>query len=188
MWLMLNGANIKVVLVPHCASVSRVGWVGSHDDRPLSGAGQEQAQALARAVGTGIDAIYTSPALRCRQTVEPLAAVCRLELVELPELYEAEGFHQPAEWVEGVFAPMGAAVAGAWTAGRMLGALARMVGTRAGGSIVVCSHGDVIPVLLSSLAGAYRTPPPSLANRGGWYALQFADGGLAMAGHAVGDS
>ncbi|WP_431878677.1 histidine phosphatase family protein [Micromonospora marina] len=181
---MFYGADLTVHLVPHCASVARDGWVGNHDDRPLSGAGREQAQALAGAVGTGIDAIYTSPALRCRQTVEPLAAASRLELVELPELYEADGFHQPAEWVDGVFAPMGTAVAGAWTAGRALGALARMAGTRAGGSVVACSHGDVIPVLLSSLAGAYRIPLPPLVTRGGWYALRFADGRLAMASHS----
>ncbi|MEU4222363.1 phosphoglycerate mutase family protein [Actinoplanes sp. NPDC026623] len=185
---MLNCANITVILVPHCASVSRDGWAENHDDRPLSSAGQEQAQELARALGTDIDAIYTSPTLRCRQTVEPMAAASGLEVIDLPELYEAAGFHQPTEWVEGVYAPMGATVAGAWTAGRALGALARMAGTQVGGNVVACSHGDVIPVLLSLLAGAYGTSLPSLVDRGGWYALQLVDGGLTITGRLLGDS
>jgi 8-oxo-dGTP diphosphatase len=188
MWLMLDGVSATVLLVPHCASVSRNGWAENHDNRPLSRTGHEQARALARAVGTGVDAIYTSPTLRCRQTVEPLSAVSGSALIDLPELYEAAGFHEPAEWVEGVYAPMGEAVAGAWSAGQALGALARMVDTHVDGHVVACSHGDVIPVLLSLLAGAYHTPLPAVVDRGGWYALQFAAGGLTITGHSVGNS
>ncbi|MET8154507.1 histidine phosphatase family protein [Actinoplanes sp. NPDC049668] len=185
---MLDATNITVILVPHCASVSRDGWAGNHDDRPLSSTGNEQAQALARAVGTDIDAIYSSPTLRCRQTVEPMSAASGRALIELPGLYEAAGFHEPAEWVDGVYAPMGEAVAGAWIAGQALGALAQMVGTNGDGRVVACSHGDVIPVLLSFLAGAYRIPLPSLVDRGGWYALQFVAGRLTVTGHSASDS
>ncbi|MFI7601598.1 hypothetical protein [Actinoplanes sp. NPDC049681] len=38
---------------------------------------------------------------------------------------------------------------------------------------MVCSHGDVIAVLLSWPAGAYRVELPPPADRGGWYTVQF---------------
>ncbi|MBM2614577.1 histidine phosphatase family protein [Actinoplanes sp. LDG1-06] len=181
---MFIGANVTVILAPHCASVPRDGWAGEQDDRPLSSAGHEQARALAEAVGTHIDAICTSPALRCRQTVEPLAARAGLELIELPELREASGFDQPAEWVNGVFAPMGEAIAGAWIAGQAWGALARVV--EAARTTVACSHGDVIPLLLAALTGAYRVPVPPLVERGGWYTLRFAGSALTVTAHTGG--
>jgi 8-oxo-dGTP diphosphatase len=178
-------SDLTVVLVPHCASVSRDGWTGDHHDRPLSDAGREQARALAQRIGPDIDAIYSSPALRCRETVQPLSAAAGLPVGELSELYEAVGFREPAAWVDGVYAPMGEAVAGAWIAGRALGGLARLSRRYPGGRVVACSHGDVIPVLLSLLAGAYGTPVPAVVGRGGWYTLEFAREGLAVTANSM---
>jgi 2,3-bisphosphoglycerate-dependent phosphoglycerate mutase len=51
-------------------------------DAPLSEAGKERAEALAAALSeAGIDAVYSSPYLRTRGTVEPLAAKLGLEVV-----------------------------------------------------------------------------------------------------------
>ncbi|MBQ0990698.1 histidine phosphatase family protein [Micromonospora sp. H61] len=48
-----------------------------------------------------IDAIYTSPTLRCRQTMEPLSAKSGLSLSERPELYEPASFGETSEWAPG---------------------------------------------------------------------------------------
>ncbi|GIE99410.1 histidine phosphatase family protein [Paractinoplanes rishiriensis] len=172
--------DFTVLLVPHCQSVSKDGWNQDHLVRPLAEAGRAQAQALVPAIGTGIDAVYSSPAVRCRETVGPLASAAGLAVHELPELYETQGFQDPGEWVAGVFAPMGQAVAGAWVAGRASGAVVRLSAAHPGGRVVVCSHGDVLPVLIALLAGAYGVPLPPLINRGGWWELRFAGGGLEI--------
>src|SRR5947209_16492395 len=92
----LPSAQLTVELVPHCTSVARDGWIGSHDARPLEEAGLRQAGALAAAIGTDIDGIYSSPTARCRQTVGPLAAAAGLPVHDLAELYEAGDFDEPA--------------------------------------------------------------------------------------------
>jgi broad specificity phosphatase PhoE len=61
-------AQLTVELVPHCTSVARSGWTDSHDVRPLAELGLRQAAALVPEIGTDVDAIYSSPAERCRQT------------------------------------------------------------------------------------------------------------------------
>jgi 8-oxo-dGTP diphosphatase len=163
-------------LVPHCASVSRNGWIGDHDVRPLSATGFEQAEALVAALGTGIDGVFSSPALRCRQTVAPAAAAAHLEVATLDAMAEADGFPEPAAWVSGIFAPMAGAVGGAWAGGRMARAVMTMADRHPGGHVVACSHGDVIPVFLALICGAVGQPVPALAERGEWYRLTFDRG------------
>ena len=65
--------NVTLELVPHAEAVDPGGWLRSHDDRPLSPRGWDQASRLAEELGSDVDAIYSSPALRCVQTVEPLS-------------------------------------------------------------------------------------------------------------------
>jgi phosphohistidine phosphatase SixA len=88
--------RLTVELVPHCTSVTRDGWTGSHDVRPLAELGMRQATALATAIGTDVDGIYSSPTARCQQTVAPLAAAAGLTVHDLAELYEAGDFDEPA--------------------------------------------------------------------------------------------
>ena len=178
---MLDGFTLE--LVPHCSSVPREGWTGEHRVRPLSEEGHAQARVLVDAFGADVDAVYSSPALRCRQTVSPLAGAVGLAVTELPELDEAVGFGEPGEWTEGVYAPMGAAIGAAWAAGRVMRALALMAGSHPGGRVVASSHGDVIPVFLALLAGMYDRPLPEVVGRGGWYRLRFAAGTVTMVGH-----
>ena len=63
--------QLTVELIPHCTSVVRDGWIGSHDVRPLAELGTRQAQALVAAIGDNVDGVYSSPTARCRQTVGP---------------------------------------------------------------------------------------------------------------------
>lgn len=62
---------------------------GVYDDLPLSNIGREQAQALAeRLDGMHVDAIYSSPLKRCRQTAAPLAERLDLTPVIVPDIKE----------------------------------------------------------------------------------------------------
>ena len=59
-----------IYLVRHANAGSRHDWVGDDRERPLTPAGQRQADRLAT-VCTGL--VLSSPYLRCVQTVQPLA-------------------------------------------------------------------------------------------------------------------
>ena len=65
---------MTIYLVRHAKAGSRKAWTGDDELRPLSKAGRAQARALAkRLAADGITRIFSSPYVRCRQTVEPLA-------------------------------------------------------------------------------------------------------------------
>lgn len=112
----LPAGRLTVELVPHCTSVTRDGWTGSHDVRPLAELGMRQAAALVTAIGTDVDGIYSSPAARCRQTVGPLAAAAGLPVHDLAELYEAGDFGEPAAGRDPVPDVMVRPLGGAWFA------------------------------------------------------------------------
>jgi 8-oxo-dGTP diphosphatase len=168
---------------PHCTSVTRDGWADSHDVRPLAELGMRQAEALVAVIGSDVDGIYSSPAVRCRQTVGPLAVAAGLPVHDLAELYEAGDFGEPAAGTDQVPELMVRALGGAWAAGRMLRAVTLMMDAHPRGRAVAASHGDVISVLLATLSSAFAIPRPRHVGRGGWYTLQFASGGLAVTPH-----
>ena len=182
--MILPGAQpLTVELIPHCTSVVRDGWIGSHDVRPLAELGMRQAEALVAAIGGNVDGIYSSPAVRCRQTVGPLAAAVGLPVIDLVELYEASDFGEPAAGVDVIPELMVRALGGAWAAGRMLRAVDIMMDAHQGGRVVAASHGDVVPILLAALASASGLPRPRHVGRGGWYTLEFAPDGIAITVH-----
>ncbi len=167
----LNGFTLE--LVPHCASVSPDGWTGDHLIRPLTELGHQQAQSLVPALGTDVDAIYSSPALRCLQTIQPLASATGLPVVKLAELIDTVEFAEPRQWTEGKYKQIAEAVGGGWAAGHALRALMTMARQHPGGRTVAASHGDIIPAFLAMLCAAHETPLPKVAARGGWYTLNF---------------
>jgi 8-oxo-dGTP diphosphatase len=179
----LPAAQLTVELVPHCTSATRDGWIGSHDVRPLSELGMRQAAALVAAIGTDVDSIYSSPTVRCRQTVGPLGAAAGLPVHDLAELYEAADFGVPAEGGQQVPDLMIQALGGACAAGRMLRAIAVIMDAHPRGRAVVASHGDVIAVLLAALGGAFAIPRPCHVGRGGWYTLRLVPGDLSITSH-----
>lgn len=96
-----------------------------HDDqRELDPIGWEQAQRIASTHGDhAIEAIYASPALRCQQTVAPLAASLGVEVTIAPQLFEGASTATSIEFVRSFV----------------------------GRTVVLCSHGDVIPDVLRLL-------------------------------------
>jgi 8-oxo-dGTP diphosphatase len=96
---------------------------GADDDhlRPLDEQGRRQAAAYpALFAGYGIRRVLTSPYVRCRQSVEPLASAAGLAVEEREEL--AEGVARAEPW--------------------------SLVTELGGETAVLCSHGDVLDLLL----------------------------------------
>lgn len=112
-------------IVRHAHAGDRSRWDRPDEDRPLSAKGHRQADALTEALlEAGIDTIWSSRYLRCRQTVEPLATRLGLEVTD--EDFLAEG----AWGTDALDALVTAAIAGR--------------------TVLACSHGDVIPVIVSA--------------------------------------
>lgn len=70
-----------VLLVRHAKAGNRANWDGDDDLRPLSGTGHAQADRLAEFLPRfGPDRMVSAPPLRCRQTLQPLAAATGLAI------------------------------------------------------------------------------------------------------------
>lgn len=115
---------MTIFLVRHAKAGQRADWDGDDMLRPLSKKGWRQAHALAERIAP-LDPTHlvTSSYLRCRQTLEPLADLVDLAIVDDDRLAEGASFEQSLALVDGM--PDGA---------------------------VLCSHGDVIPDLVQALA------------------------------------
>jgi 8-oxo-(d)GTP phosphatase len=113
-------------VVRHAHAGGRSAW-GDHDDsRPLSKKGRRQAEAIADLLAAaGIERVVSSPAVRCRQTLEPLAS--RLGV----------GIEHDVRLAEGASAAAALALASELR--------------DAAGHVALCSHGDVIPELLRTV-------------------------------------
>jgi broad specificity phosphatase PhoE len=139
-----------------------------HSDRPLTERGRQQAHALADlAASQEIDAVYTSPLSRARETAEIVAARTGLEPVALPELREVDtgswsGLSRAdveARFPEG-FARWRSGGSG-WEDGesyeemaeRVIGALRRIADDHPDGRVLVISHGGPIRAIHAAAEG-----------------------------------
>jgi 8-oxo-(d)GTP phosphatase len=138
-----------VYLVRHAKAGDRGAWSGDDLHRPLSRRGQAQAEGLVSLFqDIPIDHVVSSPATRCLQTVRPLAAQRSIHVGSRDELLE----------------------------GASLGATLGLVRSSAG-AVVACSHGDVIPSLVTHLAdrGVPMLDPPVWKKGSTW--ILERDGG-----------
>ena len=86
-------------MVRHAKAGDRDAWTGDDRRRPLTKKGVEQASKLVALLAPlRISAIYSSPFLRCVQTVEPLARARRLEIEMSPSLEEGSGLEGLGEF------------------------------------------------------------------------------------------
>lgn len=150
---------MELHLIRHAAAGSRAEWTDDDEERPLSKRGRRQAEAIADALAdAGVDVLLSSRYLRCRQTLEPLAGNLRL----------------PVEVCE-------ALTEGAWGTDALDALLAEAAD---GSTVAACSHGDVIPALVSAAVrrGATLEGPGSPA-KGARYVCTIADGQIARIVH-----
>lgn len=79
-------------VVRHAKAGDRDEWSGDDRTRPLTERGRKQAEELVRLLQPlPIAAVFSSPYLRCTQTVEPLARARRLEVRPASSLVEGRG-------------------------------------------------------------------------------------------------
>jgi 8-oxo-(d)GTP phosphatase len=145
-------------VVRHAKAGSRAAWAQDDDLRPLTAAGERQAEALAdRLAGAGSARVMSSRFVRCTQTVAPLAGRLGVPVEEHPALAEETDLDDTEALLE------------------------RLAGTDA----VLCTHGNVVSALLDRLRwrGAEIVGRP----RGGggkgsaWVLEPGPDGGWARA-------
>lgn len=131
------GPPVSVIaLVRHAKAGSRSQWDGDDELRPLSGSGQEQARHLDGLLGLfGPDRVTSAPAVRCRDTVAPLAGRLALPIGEEPLLGEGTYQDDPAAGLARIRAMAGVP-----------------------GVTVACSQGGVVPHLVRALATGARLP------------------------------
>ena len=112
-----------VYLMRHAKAGERRVWTGLDLDRPLSKTGWKQSRAIAKRLAKHeVTELYSSPYVRCVQTLEPLAELLGTTVQVEPRLLEGEPF-------EGVLDLIGD------------------VDDRA----VLCSHGDIVPAVIAAL-------------------------------------
>jgi 8-oxo-dGTP diphosphatase len=119
----MSNADV-IYLVRHAKAGERRVWEGDDKARPLSKLGRKQSEAIAKRLATkGVTSLYSSPYVRCVQTLEPLADRLGVEIQPDERLYEGAAF-------EPVLELLGEVSSGA----------------------VLCSHGDIIPETIQALA------------------------------------
>jgi broad specificity phosphatase PhoE len=161
-----------LLLIPHADAGDRRKWPTDQDLRPLSELGVAQAAALADEVGH-VDEIISSPALRCVQTVEPIAERSGIDVKHSDDLREIGFADEVERWDTWELDESWRAQLVASSA---LGRASRVVrGLRAleaGRRVVVSAHGDLIPLLAMFAAGFFRVPAPPPVARGGCYLIE----------------
>jgi broad specificity phosphatase PhoE len=156
-----------IELVRHAKAYGRDRWWGKADrERPLTQEGFSQARELARQLADGkpIAGLYSSPFVRCMQTLEPLAEQIGVDIVPEEALGEATTLpvHDRGD----------AWVASAWLGGRAVALLDRLVREHEGERLVLCSHGDVIPAVAALLVGRDGLALDDVrVRKGGWLTL-----------------
>lgn len=115
---------MAVLLVRHARAGSRKHWEGPDIERPLSKKGRRQAEGLVDMLTRyPIDALVSSPYVRCVQTIEPVAEKLKLRIEERSELAE----------------------------GGPVDALLKLIRDAGGSTVVWCTHGDIVPAVLEAV-------------------------------------
>lgn len=113
-----------IYLVRHAKAGERRVWEGPDIERPLSKHGWRQAESVsARLAKRKATSLYSSPYVRCMQTLEPLGGLIGVDVTVDERLTEDEPFEPVLD---------------------LLGEV--------GSGAVLCSHGDIIPATIQALA------------------------------------
>jgi 8-oxo-dGTP diphosphatase len=146
---------MSLYLVRHAKAGDRHDWAGKDHLRPLSKRGRQQAGAIADALAdAGIARIITSPFVRCRETVEPLAQRLGIEMETSDALVEGAGSHNALDLIEKL----------------------------AGEVALLCSHGDVLGDVLRHFDRAGVLLDGDRLEKASTWVLEFKDGEGAEGG------
>jgi 8-oxo-dGTP diphosphatase len=156
----------------HMDAVGRQGWTGDPDERPLTELGKLQSARIAEELtASPVNGIFSSPALRCRASLEALSKKTGLPVQVMPGFRDTLGFKAPAGW-ENPNRQGPDPLGGAYSAGSAVAALNEIKRQIPDGRAVLCSYGDIVPALLSFVAGAHGlNMPPKYDARGVVYTL-----------------
>lgn len=130
-----------VHLIRHAHAGSRTAWNLPDAQRPLSDKGLSQAAALSE-LDVGQANVHSSPAIRCTQTVDPLASRLGVAVQVDNRLAEGSDPSNVVGWI--CQAP--------------------------DDGLVLCSHGDILPEVLRLLAlrGMTLDGPPAVQKASVW--------------------
>ncbi|HUY23273.1 MAG TPA: histidine phosphatase family protein [Acidimicrobiales bacterium] len=170
---------MQLVLVRHGRAGTKEGWAGDDRRRPLDARGRRQAMHIADVVAPlRPDRILSSPSDRCIQTMEPLAAELGIPIEEGADL-TPNAAHGALALVRSLSTP-GSSDQGSSDQGSS-GQGSSDQGSS--GTVVLCTHGEVIGVVLAALAAAdgIRLPrrPPGL--KGCVWVIEFRQGRVVSA-------
>jgi len=132
-----------VHLVRHAHALSRRRWQQPDGSRPLSETGHLQAKQIGSIPTTALVEVRSSPAVRCIETIRPLAETLGVEIIIDARLAEGADPQVIAEW---------------------------MCGTHRFEEVVLCGHGDLLPEVLHllQLRGMVLDGPNAVAKASRW--------------------
>jgi len=153
---MLEQADTNIHLVRHAKAKNRAEWTEPDDLRPLTKRGRREAEALAgRLHHERPQRLLSSPYRRCLETLAPLAEALDLPIETTDVLAEGAG-GDPA--------------------------LELLIAASGEGSVVACTHGDVLYEAMRSVAtSGVALPGPLDAPVASTWVLDIADGRVAAA-------
>jgi len=138
---------MTIYLIRHAHAGDRSEWQGDDRLRPLSAKGNRTARAIADTLGDRpVERVLSSPAVRCVETIEPLATRVGRP-IETTEVLAEGG--DPVEVI-------------------------RLLRAHRDGDLAVCSHGDVIPEVIETLSRDGLDIRGTIGNRkGSFWALEL---------------
>jgi 8-oxo-(d)GTP phosphatase len=140
-----NARTFAVIAVRHGKAIPPYSWDGPDATRPLMHRGTDQAAGIAKGIHAfGPQKIISSTAVRCVATVEPLSRLARLPIKATAAISQ-DAFEYGLSDVSTVVAKR----------------LKRQA------SVVLCSHGPVIPQIVDELARETATEPSAALQRCG---------------------
>jgi 8-oxo-dGTP diphosphatase len=148
---------VTTYLIRHAKAGSRRDWPGDDDLRPLSPAGHHQAECVAEMLAdVGLQQAISSPYVRCRQSLDPLAQRLRLPL-ELSDAL-AEG------------APLSDTL--------------RLLEKVAGVTAALCTHGDIVGNVIEHLRKTGVPLDDDRLEKGSIWVLETRDSEI-VSGHYI---
>ncbi len=151
--------NLTVLLIRHAESMAPETSGFDEFTRPLTPKGSRDAQQLSeRHASIRVDAAYSSPYLRARQTIEPIARARGLTIETIGDLRERTlsatelpnwRAHLKRSWKDFDYAVPGGE-SGRDAQARILRVLDTIASRHCGGMVILASHGNLIALALNA--------------------------------------